>query len=308
MAEEPYRVIELPPDVLITYESVGSKRKFWFVDEEGRSVLFKFNRLGSGEDWAEKVCAELAETLGLPHAEYDLALYRGEGGVISPLIHDPDNISLGNVILSRVISDYPGKSRAGKHLRVPQHTPAAIHYSLNTLDRSFPRLESKIDWVKDSFSQFLGYLLFDAWVANQDRHDENWGVLWYKGGHFSLAPTFDHASSLGYNLSQDERVQRLKSHDKGFQIPSFVRKARSAIFSNEGGKKPLGTVEAFKEAGSLHPTIAPKWVERFASIADTEVENIVTRVPHEYLTDVEKEFTLGMLKANKKRILELDWK
>jgi len=308
MAEELYRVIELPPDVLITYESVGSKRKFWFVDEEGRNVLFKFNRLGSGEDWAEKVCAELAEALGLPHAEYDLARFLGERGVTSPLFHDPDNISLGNVILSRVISDYPGKRRAGKHLRVPQHTSAAIHQSLNTLDLRFGRLESKIEWVEDSFSQFLGYLLFDAWVANQDRHDENWGVLWHQGGSFSLAPTFDHASSLGYNLSQEERVQRLKSHDKGFQIPSFVRKARSAIYSNEGGRKPLGTLEAFMEAALLHPTIAPKWVERLASIADTDAERIVTRVPNGYLTDSEKEFTLGILIENKKRILELDWK
>jgi hypothetical protein len=29
------------------------------------------------------------------------------------------------------------------------------------------------DWM-DGFDLFCGYLLFDAWIANRDRHEENW--------------------------------------------------------------------------------------------------------------------------------------
>jgi len=38
-----------------------------------------------GEDWAEKVAAELCELLGLPYAAYELAsTWQGNRGVVSP--------------------------------------------------------------------------------------------------------------------------------------------------------------------------------------------------------------------------------
>jgi hypothetical protein len=52
---------------------MGSKRKFWFRDEHDRAWLFKYARSGSGEDWAEKIAAELAAALGLPCAYAELA-------------------------------------------------------------------------------------------------------------------------------------------------------------------------------------------------------------------------------------------
>ncbi len=39
---------------------------------------------------AEKIAAELAELLGLPHADYDLAVWRGRKGVWSPSIEPED--------------------------------------------------------------------------------------------------------------------------------------------------------------------------------------------------------------------------
>jgi len=54
-------------------EQMGSKRKFWFRDETAQLWLFKYARQGSGEDWAEKVAAELAQRLGLPCAYAEMA-------------------------------------------------------------------------------------------------------------------------------------------------------------------------------------------------------------------------------------------
>ncbi|HSV66319.1 MAG TPA: hypothetical protein VLJ59_10500 [Mycobacteriales bacterium] len=55
----------------------------------------------------------------------------------------------------------------------------------------------------DGFAVFAGYLVLDDWIANRDRHDENWAVLrppTGEPGPAMLAGSFDHASGLGFNL------------------------------------------------------------------------------------------------------------
>ena len=81
-----YEIINIPNDAPIQYEQMGTKSKFWFLDDDGRRVLFKEGRPGTGENWAEKVCCEICELLGLPHANYELAEWKGQRGVISPTI------------------------------------------------------------------------------------------------------------------------------------------------------------------------------------------------------------------------------
>lgn len=84
-ARIPYRILQIPDDVVKTYEPMGSKRKFWF-SHEGRRGLFKERTRKtnpSGEDWAEKIAAELARALGVPAAECDLAVHQGANGVVS---------------------------------------------------------------------------------------------------------------------------------------------------------------------------------------------------------------------------------
>ncbi|MGH3871963.1 MAG: hypothetical protein ACRDSR_10690 [Pseudonocardiaceae bacterium] len=60
---------------------------------------------------------------------------------------------------------------------------------------------------------FAGYLVLDAWVADQDRHDQNWAVLRQAAapGELRLASSYDHASSLGFNLLDTRREKLLAS-------------------------------------------------------------------------------------------------
>ena len=52
-----------------------------------------------------------------------------------------------------------------------------------------------------AFDVFAGFVLLDAWIANQDRHDNNWSVLipgtWPRPATL-LSGSYDHASSLGF--------------------------------------------------------------------------------------------------------------
>lgn len=58
-----------------------------------------------------------------------------------------------------------------------------------------------------AYDVFAGYLVFDAWISNQDRHEANWSILHSPDGERYLAPSYDHAASLGSGLD-DEHLSR----------------------------------------------------------------------------------------------------
>lgn len=72
-----YRVVRVDPARAQALEPLGTKRKYWYMDDQGRPMVFKAEERGTGEDWAEKIACELAERLGLPHVVYELAEENG---------------------------------------------------------------------------------------------------------------------------------------------------------------------------------------------------------------------------------------
>ena len=65
----------------------------------------------------------------------------------------------------------------------------------------------------DAKSRIAEYLVLDAVIGNTDRHHENWGILRQRRGNVwygFVAPSFDHASSLGRELLDSRRDRLLK--------------------------------------------------------------------------------------------------
>ena len=133
-----YPIIDVTGWVVDRVEQMGSKTKVWLFDSTDRRWLFKQNRPGTGEDWSEKLGAEFAEILGLPHATVDLASLGGVPGVISlDFISNRRTAQLvhGNELIVELIDVmYPAK---GKKYGVSQHTVARV---LDVLDRPLIQL------------------------------------------------------------------------------------------------------------------------------------------------------------------------
>ena len=77
-----YPVIEISDPGGEKSEPMGTKAKFWVMYHH-RRWLFKYNRLGHGEDWSEKIAAEIGHRLAIKCANVDLARCAGESGVIA---------------------------------------------------------------------------------------------------------------------------------------------------------------------------------------------------------------------------------
>ena len=172
-----FPVIPIPDDARESLEQLGTKEKFWLRIDD-RRYLFKMGRPGTGENWAEKIAAELADLLGLPHASYDLAVWKEKAGVLSPrFVPDDGRLILGNELLAAIHTGYPKREIR----RVRDHTLDRIHALLTKpvigCPPAWPRPDQRI---VTAYDLFLGYLLLDAWIANQDRHHENWGLIHHR--------------------------------------------------------------------------------------------------------------------------------
>lgn len=293
-----YAIVQVP-ETAQQLEQLGTKEKFWFKGEDGNLYLFKYARDKTGEDWAEKISAEICSRLGLPHADYELAEHAGRRGVITRRFHpEGGRLVFGNELLSYVVAEY---ETAPRHRRV--------HH---TIGRVFAMLESgkvapPLGWDSDSGlttseAVFLGYLMLDTLIGNQDRHDQNWGVLAYEGQSY-LQPTYDHASSLGRLLSNDDCAGRLKNKDVNQSVAHYVTRARSALYPLNGTKTML-TLEAFQAAARRDPKASGCWLERLDALREEDMWNAIEEVDEMRMGPASKEFALQMLKLNKRRLLE----
>jgi hypothetical protein len=160
-------------------EPLGSKPKFWFR-EGARRLLFKADDRGTGEDWAEVVACHLCRLLGLPHVEYELATeFDGQTplrpGVICPnMSPPPKTLILGNQLLLALDPQYPHAQR----FKVKQHTVDAVCEIVSVLSPPDSEWMAEVPpGITTALDLFVGYVLLDAWIANQDRHHENWGAI-----------------------------------------------------------------------------------------------------------------------------------
>jgi hypothetical protein len=300
-----FPTVSVDPAKAESLEQLGTKRKFWFTDDQNRRVLFKAEERGTGEDWAEKLACELARLLGLPHVHYELAVEQGSGtpGVVCENCAPPPwSLIMGNELLLARDPAYP--ARDGQKYKVREHTVEAVAEVLGKLQLPpQPWQEVLPAGITSAVDVFIGYVLLDAWIANQDRHHQNWGAL-EKGGTRYLAPTFDHGASLARNLCDKERQERLNTRDVNRQVAAFVRKARSAFYAQPTDTKPLGTYEAWRAFAALSPSAKTTWLDRLRAIGEDDVARQVAEVPEGRMSPVCREFTQRLLQENKKRLLE----
>lgn len=304
-----YKIFDISNVEQIDFEQMGTKSKFWYKDGAGELFLFKAtlstDNLGNeiqrpGEDWAEKIACEIAKLLNIPSADYELAVYNNQQGVITKnFVANEENMQYGNSLLSAmcdVLNVIPLNSNHTH--RLPEIAFCLGHYIKNK-----PKDWNSLPKIKTAQDVFSGYLMLDVLISNQDRHNENWGMISSKNNHPFLAPSFDHAASLGRNESDEKRELKLTSKDKGQSLASYVSRAKSQILTED--LKKIKTIDAFvKFSGAFAIEAAISWLEKLSLINNIEFRNIIDRVPESIMTNISKDFAFEILVENKKRLLD----
>lgn len=277
-------------------ETLGSRTKEWFKNAEtGESLIFKYSRENTGEHWSEVIASYIAQCLEIPHASYAFAKLKQNVGVLSPnFVPIGCQLVMGNEMIVSVDQKYDKLKSAPADYTVQKVWQTLKNYSL------------KKEWRGASAENlFLQYLFLDALVGNVDRHHENWGVIVdSKGPTFSLAPTFDHASSMGRELTDTKREQKLKTRDQNFNVSYYAKKAKCHLRDSETSKK-LSPCEAYLQFRELCPTGEDTHLKLLNRINEDKLAKLVREVPIDFMSSISKDFAIEFLVSCLERLRKL---
>jgi len=299
-----YPIVSVAHDSRREKEPMGSKEKFWFQRSDGADWLFKFPTKGTGGHWAEKIAFEVARKLRIPAAHVELALYRdGAGnehrGSICRSFSFGYELYHGNQILAGRDPEYD----LDKRYKQSQHTASRMFASMYVfLNQRYAQRYRGL---------LASYLVLDALIGNVDRHHENWGVLRKRaneGWKVRLAPTFDHASSLGRELRDADAKKSRKRYLEALGVAHYTKHARGAVYASEADAPAPSPVELVRWCLD-DPLLRPFFISACRKVMkvppETIAEDVVARVPSEWMTPISRNFAVSLLRYNYERMEQM---
>lgn len=294
-----YPIVEIRSDWLRGDEQMGSKNKCWVdLPDDTEPWLFKYTRSSAGqvtgEHWAEKVGAEVAALLGVPHARVELARLDSAWGAISrrfdALARDDTELVHGNDILAGCVIGYD----RNKQRKQSDHTLANVKRAIDAL---FTDEQAR----HEALVTLASYLVLDALILNTDRHHENWAVLRRisatEGVRQWIAPSFDHASSLARNEPPTSLAHWLANPEEveGGRISWYAQRGRGGIYRSETDKHGANPLQLAMDAMKQWPAYFAPWRDKLASLDKEALLNTVDRVPDEAIAPESRRFTQALL-------------
>jgi hypothetical protein len=298
-ANDRYPILDIESDSVLDAEAMGSKDKFWFQRPgDTERWLFKYPKLNTGLHWAEKLAAEIAEELETLHAKVELAQFgTSRGSATESFAREGRELYHGNQVLAGQVTGYDATKRFGQS----NHTLVNIFAAL---DRIYKRTETAMA----AKERIASYLVLDGLIGNTDRHHENWGILVKRtpsGRSGMIAPSFDHASSLGRELV-DVSTGRCRTRilSEGL-IGQYCEKAPGAIYWQPGDKRGVSPLELVRRAVELHPALFRRSLTMLDKVNRRRLESIIDRVPADWMSEAARRFAIELLCYNLNELLKI---
>ncbi|MBG0816017.1 HipA domain-containing protein [Planomonospora sp. ID82291] len=278
------------------YEADGSEEKIWLIEPvTRRRALFKPNvrhdNAEQADHWPEKLASEVAGLLGAPRALIDLATRDGRRGCLSYDVKPAYwQLQPGYVLLAELLGQHDPMDK-----RHEGHTLQNVRIVLQEYDHP-PGFTGPGSF--NAFDTFAGYTVFDALIANRDRHPANWAVLLGPDkGDQRLAPSYDHATSLGFSLTDADRERKLRDT---MEWKAFLHKGTAWRF--EGCRKVPLTDFAKNALNLVSPEVRGYWLDRLEACAKDQIEDLAALVPE--MSEVARTFAVELVDANRRRLLD----
>lgn len=271
-------------------ETKGFIEKFWVNHPQLGKSLVKLDR-DYGRNWTEKVAYEIGKSMELPIARYELAVlsseFRSEEfsknsssiGIITPNYKEKDIFyQPSEDVIFETLGRYP--------YNFNEETKFIIDEKIGT-----PSNYKMPEKINDGADLWTGYIIFDALIANKDRHGKNWEIISDKQGNKNLAPLFDSGMSLGMTLGG-----RL---EKEADLTPEKHMTTETSYFGEYHR------ELVEKVIKLRPVASAVWLNKVSRITPTKIEKIIDSLPHSHINDAERKFAKELVKYNRRDYLEL---
>ena len=244
------------------------------------------------------MAAEVAELLAIPHARVQLATLEGAPGCISrrfpELAKSGAELIHGNDLLSGAVLGYDRT----KQFRQSDHT---VEHILAAISNVLPNPDEQTK----AFRQMAGYLILDAIILNTDRHHENWALIRtiHPDGRVThdMAPTFDHASSLGRNEPPDKLATWLSETGRPAWYAARSR-CQGGIYlrsDDAHGANPLALLEL---VARKWPDYFAPWLEPLNRVSEAALCDTVERVPVDTMAPAQRDFAKALIRVTYRRV------
>jgi len=259
---------------------IGEREKEWICDpENGNIAMFKIPREDRGEHWAEKISCELACKLDLPSAKVELAIRNGITGCLSYFFVDKAN----------GYSHYD----SGSFFQYFYDENKKIIYKIEIIEQLLQK--------HNLFEDFLSIVVFDALVANGDRHQDNWGITRHeKSGEIFISPMYDNSACLGRDFTEADIQKYLCSEN---EILRHLFKGKSKIGTIN--KKSENHFSLIRYLYKSYPNRVEELLSRIAKLSDNDIEEIVNQLPYNILEENYKKVVINFIKFRREILINI---
>ena len=326
MPDAPYRVVSVPARLDVE-EGRGTRPKAWVrIPPEGDPWLLKIPRPNTGEHWAEKIAAEIGSLIGVECAQVELARC-SEQAAFDRLLREgqepPPRQAQSSLLATICRSFLPDASATTAECHF-FHGWEVLQHVIDGYDTAlrFGQRDHNVKNISTALAQWMGvgttnpmpgwdqamedmasYALLDGIIGNTDRHHENWMIAWVHDCgdmHIEIMPSFDHASSLGRELTDDKRRQILESDG----VSRYVRRGRGGVYVDSRRPRAPSPLGLSRLVCRWRPDVARNILDRIHDLSELDVRDAVQRVPSEFMSDTAKEFACQVVLTSTRELLE----
>lgn len=147
--------------------------------------------------------------------------------------------------------------------------------------------------------EIIKLIVFDAFIANQDRHCENWGVI-QDASAIRFAPIYDNGASLGFN-STEERIKLMFKDEMMFK--SFTNRGYSLI--GIGDRKKTKIKSLITHLYTRYPDIVSEEIARLDHLQNKDLKHILNTIPLEIMSEAQKQWIEKLLFYRRNWLKEL---
>jgi hypothetical protein len=265
----------------IDYKFLIPSHKYLFkrsYSEQSGTILYE-------QFWNEIIAYKLGRILGIPVPPAFVASYKDSSGsyygALIEWFYDYES--------QRDISKRGGDLMV-KHIHNYERTKGTQH-NFGTI-KDIMEKNQVSDWLR----YWTEMLLFDAIIANQDRHQDNWQIINYAGDSTSyLSPAFDNGSSMEYKV----RSIHLKSKSSKFRLEAHIKKGMHHMKWSLHDEKKAGHIEILQKLMYTFPE-AKEYLSNKLSIdisaISKDIKELVSFPIEQYsLSEVRAQFIIDML-------------
>lgn len=183
---------------------LNNSRHVYTLNTNNKTYYFKYIDYIS-DVYNELIAEEIAKDYNIPHIHYDLASYNGNIGVISESFLKEDEVytSISNILKKVYLNDDKN------------------HNNLTDLWDTFDILFNNEELTSKLINKIINIFIFDILIANNDRHDENYGII-TSNNNIDVSPIHDNSCMLSEISLYDNEYGIMVEQDDNDTIEDFL--------------------------------------------------------------------------------------